>query len=208
MKKPLLLILVFSIFLFLNSCETKYSTAELESNFTDKEIDDLRNITDFFVQSVCENKDFEHCYKQTNHDSLMMQGTGFWGKIDFAEQKKLYEKISKTTFDKIWMYCESTYYPSETKSKDICAIALEKYQNYLADFGKVIPRIAKYADRIQASGDFSGFDIQYQEILKPNSDFDLNDPNIQLILAIHYLSLNDEMKRNAHLRERNEPTFE
>ena len=208
MKKTLLLILAFSIFPLLNSCGIKYSTTELESNFTDKEIDDLRNITDFFIQSVCGNKDFENCYKKTNHDSLMMQGTGFWEKIDFAEQKKLYEKISKTTFDKIWMYCESTYYPSKTKSQVICAVALGKYQNYLADLGKVNPRIAKYADRIQASGAFSGFDIQYQEILKPNSDFDLNDPNIQLILAIHYLTLNDEMKRNAHLMEQNEPTFE
>lgn len=41
-----------------------------------------------------------------------------------------------------------------------------------------------------------------------NSDFDLNDPNIQLILAIHYLSLNDQAKRNAHLMGLKETTFE
>lgn len=176
--------------------------AELESNFTDQEIDDLKAITEFFIQSVCEDKDFDQCYKTINHDSLMMQGTGIWEKIDFTEQKKLYENISKTTFDKIWMYCESTYYPSETKSKAICAVATGKYQNYLADLGKVNPRIAKYADNIQASGIFSGLDLRYQEILQPNSEFDLNDPNIKLILAIHYLSLNDEAKRNAHVIER------
>ena len=108
----------------------------------------------------------------------------------------MYDRISPSTFDKIWMYCESTYYPIGTKSKDICAVAFGKYQNYLAGLGKANPRIAKYADRIQASGAFNGFDIQYYEILKPNSVFDLNDPNIQLILAIHYLSLNDQDKRN------------
>ena len=208
MKKTFLLILSFSIFPILNSCGTKYSTAEMESNFTETEIEDLKQITDFFIKSVCVTSDFENCYKNVNHDSLMMQGTGIWKKINFEEQKNLYEQISKTTFDKIWMYCDSTYYPSETKSKDICAVALGKYQNYLAELGKTNPRIAKYAERIQASGAFNGFDIQYQEILKLNSNFDLNDPNIKLILAIHYLSLNDEVNRNAHLRQRNEPTFE
>ncbi|WP_445716891.1 hypothetical protein [Flavobacterium sp.] len=205
MKKTFLLILTFSIFPLLNSCGTKYSTAEMESNFTETEIEDLKQIRDFFIQSVCGNKDFENCYKKTNHDSLMLQGNEFWEKIDFVEQKKLYERISKTTFDKIWMYYESTYFPSKTKSQDICLATLGKYQNYLIDLGKRNPSIAKYADNIQASGAFSQFYIQYQEILKPNSDFDLNDPNIQLILAIHYLSLNDGMKRNAHLIERNEP---
>jgi hypothetical protein len=132
----------------------------------------------------------------------MMNGTGIWAKIDFEEQKKLYDKISKKTFDEIWMYCESTYYPSNTKSQDICAVTDGKYQSYLSDLGKVNKRIGKYADRIEASGTFSGLDIPYQEILKMNSDFDLNDPNIQLILSIHYLSINDNAKRNAHLMER------
>ena len=179
----------------------------MEANFTKDEINDLKEITDFFIKSVCAdvNSDFEKCFKQTNHDSLIMNGTGIWAKINFDKQKELYNKISKSTFDKIWMYCESTYYPSETKSKDICAVAMGKYQNYLAELGKTNPGIAKYADRIQASGAFNGFDIQYHEILKMNSDFDLNDPNIKLILAIHYLSLNDEMTRNAHLIEQNEP---
>ena len=210
MKKTFLLILSILIFPILNSCGTKYSMAELESNFTDEELIDLKNITEFFAQSICVDmkSDFKNCFKKTNHDSLMMNGTGIWAKIDFDEQKKLYEKISPKTFNKIWMYCETTYFPSEIKSQDICAVAMGKYQNYLADLGKENPRIGKYADRIEASGDFNGFDIQYHEILKMNSDFDLDDPNVQLILAIHYLSINDKANRNSHLMERNEPKFE
>ena len=103
---------------------------------------------------------FKKCYKKTNHDSLMMNGTGIWAKIDFNEQKKLYEVISPTTFNEIWMFCESTYYPSKTKSQDICAVADGIYQKYLADLGKVNPRIAKYADRIKAFGSFNAIDIQ------------------------------------------------
>jgi len=206
MKKTFLIILLLIIY----SCGTKYSTDELESNFTSEEIKDLKLISDFFIKCVCSDvkSDLKNCFKKTNHDSLMMKGSGIWEKIDFEEQKKLYKKISPSTFDKIWMYCESTYFPSETKCLDICPVAMGKYQNYLTDLGKTNARIKKYADRIQAYGSFSGFDIQYQEILKVNSDFDLNDPNIQLILAIHYLSLNDRVKRNAHLIERKETKFE
>ena len=151
--------------------------------------------------------DFAKCYKQTNHDSLQAEGKGFWTKIDFEKQKELYEQISKSTFNEIWMFCESTFYPSETKAKSLCANATGKYQKFLADLGKTNPRIAKYAERIQASVDFNGLDIQYWEALKNKKYFDLNDPNIQLILAIHYLSLNDNATRNADLMERRKVKF-
>mgnify|MGYP006185361025 CR=1 FL=1 len=61
------------------------------------------------------------------------------------------------------------------------------------------PRIAKYAKKIELSGDFNSLDLQYHEIINENDAFDLNDPNIQLILAIHYLSINDQVKRNQDL---------
>ena len=127
---------------------------------------------------------------------MQASGTGIWGKIDFDDQKKIYQQISKTTFDEIWMYCELTKYPGETKVQEICTVADGKYQKYLSDLGKSSPKIEMYADAIQASGDFNELDIQ---ALSLNNDFDLNDPNIQLILAIHYLSINDQAKRNAHL---------
>ena len=210
MKKPFSSILIILFLLILSSCETNYSTSELKSNFTNDQISDLTKIVEFFKENVCtdKNADLNSCYKQANHDSLQANGTGIWTKIDFKDQKKFYEQISQSTFNEIWMYCESTYYPSEIKSKDICAVATGKYQKYLSDLGKTNPRIAKYADRIEASGDFNGFDIQYHEILKTNSDFDLNDHNIQLILAVHCLSMNDREKRNSHLIERKEPKFE
>ena len=153
------------------------------------------------------DSDFKTCYERTPHEYLEATGNGFWTNIDFEKQKELYEQISKSTFDEIWMFCESTYYPSETKAKSLCANATGKYQKFLADLGKTNPRIAKYADRVQASGDFNGLDIHYWEVLKNKKYFDLNDPNIQLILAIHYLSMSDNSARNADLIERKKVKF-
>lgn len=191
-----------------SSCKTHYSKAELNANFNAEQIADLNKIADFFKEETCGKNDFKDCYRQINHDSLQANGEGFWTRIDFEKQKELYQSISQSTFDEIWMYCESTYYPSETKAQDICAIAMGKYQQYLADLGKNNPRIAEYADRIQASGDFSGFDIQYGIVLSDKENYELNNPNIQLIMAIHYLSMNDQNKRNAELIERNLPNIE
>ncbi|MBW2962907.1 hypothetical protein [Mesonia aestuariivivens] len=207
MKKTLLhTILILNLICF-SSCKTHYSKTELNANFTNEQIADLNKITDFFKTETCGNINFEKCYKQTNHDSLQAEGKGFWTKIDFEKQKELYQNISQSTFDEIWMFSNATFYPSGTKRKSLSAVSTGKYQKFLTDFGKKNPRIAKYAKRIEASGDFGGFDFNYREIIKDNKSFKLKDPNIQLILAIHYLSMNDQSMRNADLMKRKIPKF-
>jgi len=187
-------LLIFQVF---SSCKKEYSDSELKANFTSEQISDLTEIRKFFIKQVCES-DFKSCYEQTKHDSLQASGNGIWSKIDFKEQKKLYDRISKLTFNEIWMICKSTNHRTNEEKKSICANAIGKYQKYLSDFGKQNPRIAKYAERVEASGDFGGLDVSYWNVLIDKEHFDLNDPNIQLILGIHYLSLNDQEKRNEN----------
>lgn len=205
MKKTKLLIFGILILQLNSSCKTQYSTTELNDNFTSEQIVDLKKITDFFKEQMClkMESDFKICYERTPHEYLEATGNGFWTNINFKEQKALYEQISKSTFDEIWDFCESTYFhPNEIKVKEICAAYNGKYQKFLADLGNSNPRIAEYLNRIQESGDYSWMDIQYWDVLKKNRKyFDLNDPNIQLILAIHYLSINDQESRNKELRE-------
>lgn len=198
MRKTIIFIFGF-IILHLNfSCKSQYSATELNKNFTAEQIADLNKITQFFKTEMClhMDSDFKTCYERTPHEYLEATGNGFWTNIDFEKQKELYGQISKSTFDEIWMFCKSTEYKSGKETKSLCANAIGKYYEYLVDLGKQNPRIAKYAERINASGDYSGLDIQYWNILKDKKHFDLNNPNIQLILAIHYLSLNDQEKRN------------
>jgi len=179
------------------SCKTQYSITELNNNFTSEQVSDLNKISTFFKNQMCLNMDhdFKTCYEQIPHEYLQATGNGFWANIDFDKQKKLYKEISQSTFDEIWMFSKSTAYPSEIESKSIAAVANGKYYKYLKSLGNKNPRIAKYATQINASGDFSLLDIRFREVLKNKKYFDLKDPNIQLILAIHYLSLNDQVKR-------------
>lgn len=206
MKKIYILLL----FTFLISCKSQYSTTALSNNFSKEQIKDLNKITEFFKNQMCitMDSDFKKCYRKIPHEYLQATGNGFWTNIDFDQQKELYNQISKSTFDEIWMFSEATFYPSGTKAKSLSAVSTGKYQNFLEDFGRENPRIAKYAERIEASGDFGGFDFNYREILKDKKSFDLKDPNIQLILAIHYLSLNDHATRNKALMRTKKPKFD
>lgn len=198
MRKTIVLIFGITILHLTFSCKSEYSAIELKNSFSSEQIADLNKIADFFKNQVCSNidSDFKTCYEQIPHEYLEATGNRFWMNINFEKQKELYKQISKSTYKEIWMFCKSTEYKTGLETKSLCAVANGKYQKFLADLGKEKPRIAKYAERLNGSGDFNGSDIQYWEILKNKKYFDLNDPNIQLILAIHYLSLNDQQTRN------------
>jgi len=198
MRKTLLLIFGVMILQVNSSCKSQYSVAELNNNFTTEQIADLKKITDFFKNQMClhTNSDFKKCYKQIPHEYLEATGNGFWANINFEKQKELYDQISESTFKEIWMFCKSTEYKTGLETKSLCANAIGKYQKFLSEIGKTNPRIAKYGENINMSGDFNPMDIHYWNVLNDKKNFDLENPNIQLILAIHYLSLNDQEKRN------------
>ncbi|PZX53259.1 hypothetical protein [Algoriphagus chordae] len=201
MKQTLYILFAILISQALHSCKSQYSMVELNRNFTTEQIADLNKITEFFRSEMCLSmeSDFKTCYERIPHEYLEATGSQFWTKIDFEDQKKLYEQISESTFNEIWSYCESKYYPSETVAESLCANPKGKYQGFLTELGKTNLFIAKYAKRIRAYGSFNTLDIQYFDVLGDKKSLDLNDPNIQLILAIHYLSLNDQTTRNAAL---------
>ena len=198
MRKAIILIFGIIILQLNFSCKTQYYATELNDNFTTEQISDLNKISDFFKNQICLNmdSDFKNCYERIPHEYLEATGSGFWTNIDFEKQKELYGQISKSTFNEIWMFCKSTEYKTGKEIKSLCTNSTGKYYKYLSDLGNKNPRIAKYAERINASGDYNGLDIQYWNVLNDKKHFDLNNPNIQLILAIHYLSLNDQEKRN------------
>ncbi|WP_379944077.1 hypothetical protein [Mariniflexile aquimaris] len=172
--------------------------SELNNNFTTEQISDLKKITDFFKNQMClnTNSDFKKCYKQIPHEYLEATGNGFWANINFEKQKELYDQISESTFNEIWLFCKSTEYKTGLETKSLCPNLVGKYQKYLSDIGNSNPRIAKYVEKINMSGDFYPMSIKSWYILNDKKNFDLEDPNIQLILIIHYLSLNDQEKRN------------
>lgn len=197
MRKRIMLLFGIVMILFNFSCKSQYSTTELKNNFTDEQIADLNKIVEFFKNQMCLNMDaaFSTCYERIPHEYLEATGRGFWTNINFEKQQELYREISKSTFDEIWSFCKAIYPETGKELKSICAVPEGQYQKYLTAIGKTNPRIAEYAKYIRNSGDFNSSYIRYWNVLNERKNYNLNDPNIQLIFAIHYLSINDQEKR-------------
>lgn len=197
MRKVLILIFGIIILQLSFSCKSQYSTVELENNFSTDQISDLNKIRDFFKNQISENKksDFKVCFSKILPGLLENGWHPILEKVDFEKQKELYNSISKSTFDEIWEFGKATYPDTGLELKNLGSKYNGKYQKFLTEFGKNNSEVKNYADRLIEAGDFESVGWLQQSIYKNPEEFDLDDPNIQLLIAIHYLTLNDQQKR-------------
>ena len=154
-------------------------------------------VVHFFKNQISENKksDFKVCFSKILPGLLENGWHPILEKVDFEKQKELYNSISKSTFDEIWEFGKATYPDTGLELKNLGSKYNGKYQKFLTEFGKNNPEVKNYADRLIEAGDFESVGWLQQSIYKNPKEFDLEDPNIQLLIAIHYLTLNDQQKR-------------
>jgi len=209
-KSVVISVRVMSIICFaliLVSCKTKYSTARLDTYFTPREIQDLKKIREFFRSEMCYglDADFKTCFENTPHEYLELSGNAFWTIIDYEKQKKLYQEISKSTFDAIWKKYPITYFPSEESGVHLAANVKGRYLDFLKSLGADNTEVAKYANQVEQTGGYDLVGLWYSYILNDTKSYNLGDPNIQLMLAIHYLTLNDDNMRNREMMKNPRP---
>ena len=197
MKKALFLIFGIAIIQLNFSCKTIYSTNELKNNFSTEQISDLNKITTFFKNQICENQnsDFKTCFKKILPELLENGQQPIIEKIDFEKQKELYNYISKSTFNEIWEFGKTTYPNTGLELKSLGSKYNGKYQKYLTELGKNNANIKEYTELLIDAGDFESMGLLQQMIKENPEEFDLENPNIQLLISIHYLALNDQQKR-------------
>ena len=179
------------------SCSTKFTTTELQNNFSKDQINDLQKITEFFKSQICENEssDFETCFTEMLPALLEYGWQPILDNVDFDEQKELYNSISKSTFEEIWEFGKQTYPDTGLELKSLGSKYNGKYQKFLTELGKNNNELKEYADRVIGAGDFESSLILQSRIYNNATDFDLKNPNVQLLIAVHYLSHNDQQKR-------------
>lgn len=187
-------------FLILNySCKSKDSNVELKNHFTENEIEDLILITDFFKEQICQNNtksDFKECFEKILPELVDNGWQPILERVDFDLQKKLYDKISKSTFDKIWGFSKSWKYSDKTEYKSIEVGTSGEYIDYLKEFGIKNEFIKEYTNGILSRGGIDGMGSLQNHIYQNPDDLDLNDLNNQIIISIHYLTQNDNEKRD------------
>ncbi len=117
--------------------------------------------------------------------------------INFDKQTKLYETLSPSIFSEVWSFNKSlkyNAYDSFDTLKSISYARNGKYVEFLTQIGKDYPIVASYLQSFQNAGDLSPSMVA--GFLRDYDQFDLSDPKIRLIVAVHYLTSNDQYLRH------------
>ena len=185
----------FSLFifvvLFLNTSYVKAQDKEtLKDYFESQEIAELEKLTSIF-DSVVQQKTFikelplayKEFLKKLAESKSPNEASAFY-RFDFDVK----DKVSPIIFDKIWVFEKSYGYKVKDTIISLNINTNGEYIKYLNSKTKNII-IEKYYEGIMNSGGFSPSVTAWLQHDRHKLDF--NDFDNRLIVAIHYLTLND-----------------
>jgi len=199
MKQLILLILLPTII----SCSPKdqkiSENMTIKSVFDSAEIRDLEKILMFFETQICQNENVstenvQNCYQSF---FIRMEKAEEIGSIDlkisFESQLKLYKEIDSATFNQIWTFNQSWKKNSLDTLKSITYNCNGKFVRFLETFAKEDEVVKEYYNSFQLAGDIGP--TMVARLRKLHKDYDTHDIRIRLLIAIHYLTLNDQYHR-------------
>lgn len=165
----------------------------LAKHYRADEIDQLATIVNFFdahVVSTCQNSDdIKVCYQQY-FDHL---SDSFDIAVPFKDQADLYLKsLSKEVFNSIWTYSPGRAQLADGTIQWYNAIDYHPegaYRKFLKDVSEAEPYFAKYVEPIESSGSIA----QPDGFLYDPSGLDFTNVRHRLILAVHFLTYNDQI---------------
>jgi len=175
----------------------------LKNNFSEAEIKDLYKLTDFFKVQMCnETDDFKSCI-----DSIIPYLAEYgWepilNNVDFGAQKELYSEFQSDLFLQIWNFCKARN-PREDKTYRLLCINPDgKYINFLKDLSDRNSDLKEYYEMIIGSGDWESMGLLQGRIYTNPEYYNLKDPSIQVLIAVQYLTQNDQQKRKEIWNEK------
>ena len=197
MKCPLL----YFMLLIFGTCLGQNSQVDLKTYFSESEIKDLNLITDFFQTELCGTADrtkFGNCISSSLPKLNDWEYKYLRKKVSWKKQKKLYSKISDSTFNKIWAICNSTFLVSKPKYdyKMICFSQNPVIIDFIKALGKSNRFLESYAEKLEIVGGFSNINDVSISLAEHAEQWNLKDRNIQIFLAIQYLTQTDMLKRD------------
>ena len=121
--------------------------------------------------------------------------------IPFDQQLQVYNQLSDSVIPEIWsLEAIQVYGDSPQDTFRTIQISLEgKYFEFLKETAKEDKLAKNYYDAISAAGDISPSLIH--KILAYYDDYNTQDIRVKLIIAIHYLTLNDIFERKEKINK-------
>jgi len=200
MKKLSYILIAF----FLTSCflERNYELSAdnlINETFNKSEIKDLQHILDFFNNEICNSniENLNECYANycLEIKTQIEKNVFFNTNLNFERQRKLYNKIHNNTFNEIWRFQKNF---KGNKRKDTLKYLgfnyQGKYRKFLNEYGKENNAVKGYVKNYNVSADFGPPMIA--EMSMNYESFRVNELKTKLVIAVHYLTLNDQNWRN------------
>lgn len=200
MKILQLLIILLLINHSVKSQEKLGENITIKSVFNESEIQDLETILVFFDNKICETENINksnisECYRSFFERMAESEKTGIIEfRVPFEEQRNIYKKINQSTFDEIWIFGKSWKRKTNQTFRFLSYNLNGKYVEYLEELGNENKIIKNYIDTLLAAGDISP--IMFANVLMGYKNYDIADIRIRLMIAIHYMTLNDQEERN------------
>jgi hypothetical protein len=165
----------------------------IQSYFSQNEINDLENILSFFNNEITKNcsGDLDKCYNMYFENIQEKFKKNDFG-IPQEKEDILLKNIRQSTFDKIWS--ESIAFKNNRKdTADIIIMNINgQYMNFLKEYGSIKQFIYPYYYGIKITGDINAGSIN--SMILNYDKFNIKDEKDRLIIAIHYLTVNNHLK--------------
>ena len=178
------------------------SKKDLTDCFTPEEIKDLAKLLDFFNEYICvsegiDKKEIIKCYDSFIQRMIETAEAGSLdAQIPFTQQKEIYNQISDSLFNHIWGFGKSRIKLDSPDTLKYITYRIDgKYMEFLNKLGKEYEFVKNYSEDFELAGDISPSMIADILMIKETYQYDLNDVRLQLVIAIHYLTMNDKHKR-------------
>jgi len=201
MKQLLLIVLILG----LTNCsvgQQKLSEDKtIRKFFSETEIQDLQPLYNFFIQSICSSdRELESCYDDFFKKVKQAADSGsIHLQIPFEDQKEIYNNFQDSTFYQIWAFGKTwtRENPNETLS-EVYYRWDGKFMNFLKEVGKKDEFIRTYHESVEAAGGpppslIAGIIMNYEKL-------NIEDTKVRFVIAIHYLTLNDQYKRKEKIK--------
>ncbi|MEL6539037.1 MAG: hypothetical protein AAFQ98_26710 [Bacteroidota bacterium] len=162
---------------------------DVKEHFTPNQIADLEKIIEFFKVNGCQGA----FTKQSLEDYTYQQ----FDKWEYSEQQLLYQELTSGVSGYFWLLGwqrlagDSLAYQFYTPDGP--------YKDFIASLAKEKEELKPYVQNLIAFGDL---DSQIHQMYFPALlDWDFSDPRIQLVIALHELSAEDQRSRKESLSE-------
>lgn len=189
----------------------------INSKFSVEQVNNLRELLDFFDNEICRivgENEIEKCYSKYFQDLSKAPETGNIDvRIDYKVQSSIMHNMDKKLFNEIWAksksYVECYNDPQNelakrfskkesdfTKQDSVQQIYLINdglYADFLEEVGENNSIIKNYHNQLLEADCISPGMIA--DILLQYDKLNMRDEKIRLIIAVHYLTLNDNHHR-------------